>query len=113
MKIFTIGNKTNNITIYLTMQDAEAVANAGHFRNEGGLEKLAADWPAALLVGIGNSLPRRHAGEEVQGSRDRRQSDLEGDSEPWRGGSGRSYPGIRNWPGDRSPAGRGSRTSDY
>jgi hypothetical protein len=57
MKIFTIGNKTNNITIHLTMQDAEAVANAGHFRNEGGLVKRAADWSAARLAGIGNSLP--------------------------------------------------------
>jgi hypothetical protein len=56
MNIFTIENETNNITIHLTMQEAEAVANAERFRNEGGLAKLAADWPAARLVEIWNSL---------------------------------------------------------
>jgi hypothetical protein len=57
MKIFTIENETNNITIHATTQDAEAVANAERFRNESGLNKLAADWPAARLVEIWNSLP--------------------------------------------------------
>src|ERR1700720_3739107 len=57
MKNFTIENETNNITIHTTVQDAEAVANAERFRNEAGLGKLAADWPAARLVDIWNSLP--------------------------------------------------------
>src|ERR1700688_4834504 len=57
MKSFTIENETNNITIHATVQDAEAVANAERFRNEAGLQKLAADWPAARLVDIWNSLP--------------------------------------------------------
>src|ERR1700733_2110384 len=57
MKTFTIENETNNITIHATVQDAEAVANAERFRNEAGLAKLAADWPAARLVDIWNSLP--------------------------------------------------------
>ena len=57
MKIFTIENETNNITIHATIPDAEAVANAERFRNESGLNKLAADWPAIRLVEIWNSLP--------------------------------------------------------
>ena len=57
MKIFTIENETNNITVHAAIQDAEAVANAERFRNEAGLNKLAADWPAARLVEIWNSLP--------------------------------------------------------
>ncbi len=57
MKIFRIENETNNITVHATIQDAEAVANAERFRNETGLGKLAADWPAARLVDIWNSLP--------------------------------------------------------
>src|SRR4051794_35455298 len=57
MKIFTIENETNNIIIHSTTQDAEAVANAENFRNESGLAKLAADWPAARLVDIWNNLP--------------------------------------------------------
>jgi hypothetical protein len=57
MKIFTIENDTNNITLHATVQEAEAVANAERFRNEAGLSKLAADWPAARLVEIWNSLP--------------------------------------------------------
>src|SRR6202790_4853236 len=57
MKSFTIDNETNNITIHATAQEAEAVANAERFRNEGALAKLAADWPAARLVEIWNSLP--------------------------------------------------------
>jgi hypothetical protein len=44
MKIFTIENETNNITLHTTIQDAEAVANAERFRNEAGLAKLAVDW---------------------------------------------------------------------
>ena len=57
MKIFTIENETNNITVHATIQDAEAVANADNFRSESGLHKLATDWPAARLVEIWNSLP--------------------------------------------------------
>jgi hypothetical protein len=57
MKIFTIENDTNNITLHATVQEAEAVANAERFRNEAGLSKLAADWPASRLVEIWNSLP--------------------------------------------------------
>src|SRR5580658_3409371 len=56
MKIFTIENDTNNITLHATVQEAEAVANAERFRNESGLSKLAADWPASRLVEIWNSL---------------------------------------------------------
>ena len=57
MKIFTIENETNNITLHTTVQDAEAVANAETFRSESGLSKLAAGWPATRLVEIWNSLP--------------------------------------------------------
>src|SRR6266700_3084648 len=57
MKTFMIENETNNITLHATIQDAEAVPNAEHFRNEAGLAKLAANWPASRLVEIWNSLP--------------------------------------------------------
>src|SRR5438270_11402517 len=57
MKIFTIENETNNITLHGTIQEAEAVPNAERFRNEAALSKLAADWPASRLVEIWNSLP--------------------------------------------------------
>jgi hypothetical protein len=57
MKTFTIENETNNITVHATVAEAEAVANAERFRNEGGLAKLAADWPMAKLIDIWNSLP--------------------------------------------------------
>src|SRR5580658_2453307 len=57
MKIFTIENDSNNITLHASVQEAEAVANAERFRNEAGLSKLAADWPASRLVEIWNSLP--------------------------------------------------------
>ena len=57
MKTFTIENETNNITIHATIQDVEAVENADRFRTEAQLAKLAADWPAARLIEIWNSLP--------------------------------------------------------
>ena len=57
MKIFTIEEGTNNITVHATLKTAEAVANAERFRNEAGLAKLAADWPVTRLVEIWNSLP--------------------------------------------------------
>jgi len=57
MKAFTIENGSNSIRVHATVEAAEAVANAQHFRNEAGLAKLAGDWPAARLIGIWNSLP--------------------------------------------------------
>jgi type IV secretory pathway VirB10-like protein len=57
MKIFTIEAETNNITVHATAKEAGAVANAEQFRNQVGLAKLAAKWPAARLVEIWNSLP--------------------------------------------------------
>jgi hypothetical protein len=57
MKTFTIENETNNITLHTMIQDAEGVPNAEWFRNEAGLSKLAAEWPAARLVEIWNTLP--------------------------------------------------------
>ena len=57
MKVFTIENETNNITLHATIQDAEAVANTEQFRNEAGLANLAASWPSARLIEIWNSLP--------------------------------------------------------
>ena len=57
MKIFTIEQDTNRITVHATAGEAEAVANAERFRHEAGLGKLAAHWPAPRLVEIWNSLP--------------------------------------------------------
>jgi len=57
MKTFTIENETNNITIYATKQEAEAVPGSECFANEAALAKLAANWPTARLVEIWNSLP--------------------------------------------------------
>jgi Protein of unknown function (DUF3489) len=57
MKIFTLENETNNITLHATVQDAEAMANGDTFRSEAGLNKLAAEWPATRLVEIWNTLP--------------------------------------------------------
>jgi hypothetical protein len=57
MKIFTIENETNNITLHTTIEEAEAVANTERFRNEAGLAKLAANWPAARLIEIWNTVP--------------------------------------------------------
>ena len=56
MKTYTI-ESDNNITAHATVQEAEAVTNAERFRNESGLHKLAAEWPASRLVEIWNSLP--------------------------------------------------------
>ena len=68
MKIFTIESDTNNITVHATAKEAEAVANADRLRNQAGLAKLAADWPAARLVEIWNSLP---GAERVKKFKDR------------------------------------------
>jgi Protein of unknown function (DUF3489) len=57
MKIFTLENETNNITLHATVQNAEAMANGDTFRSEAGLNKLAAEWPATRLVEIWNTLP--------------------------------------------------------
>jgi hypothetical protein len=57
MKHFTIENETNNITIHGSAKEADAVANSERFSNEAALAKLAADWPAARLGEIWNSLP--------------------------------------------------------
>jgi len=57
MKYFTIENETNNITVHASAEQAEAVANAERFRNEGALAKLATEWPMARLVEIWNGLP--------------------------------------------------------
>jgi Protein of unknown function (DUF3489) len=57
MKHFTIENETNNIMIHGTVKEADALPNTERFSNEAALAKLAADWPAARLVEIWNSLP--------------------------------------------------------
>jgi hypothetical protein len=57
MKNFTIENETNNITIHGSVKEAEAVPNSERFGTEAALAKLAANWPAARLVEIWNSLP--------------------------------------------------------
>src|SRR5271170_8037346 len=57
MKNFTIENETNNITVHGSAKEAEAVPNSERFSNEAALAKLAANWPAARLVEVWNSLP--------------------------------------------------------
>jgi Protein of unknown function (DUF3489) len=57
MKHFTIENDNNNITIHGSAKEAEAVLDSERFSNEAALAKLAANWPAARLVEIWNSLP--------------------------------------------------------
>jgi len=57
MKMFTIETETNNVTVHATATQAEAVPAAERFSTEAGLAKLAADWPAARLAEIWNSLP--------------------------------------------------------
>src|ERR1019366_10544257 len=66
MKTFTIENESNDVTLHTTIQEAEAVINAERFRNEGGLAKLAANWPASRLVEIWNSLPGAAQGKKFQ-----------------------------------------------
>ena len=57
MKNFTIENETNNITLHGSAKEAEAVPNSERFSNEAALAKIAANWPAARLAEIWNSLP--------------------------------------------------------
>lgn len=68
MKIFTIETETNNITAHATAKEAQAIAKAERFRNQAGLAKLAANWPAVRLVEIWNSLP---GAERVKRFKDR------------------------------------------
>ncbi len=55
MTTFTI-DTDNNITAHATVAEAKALAGTERFSNESALAKLAADWPAARLVEIWNSL---------------------------------------------------------
>ncbi len=57
MKSFTIENETNSITIHASVEEAEAVPNPEGFSSEAELSSLAANWPAARLVEVYNSLP--------------------------------------------------------
>jgi hypothetical protein len=57
MKHFTIENETSNIMIHGSAKEADALPNSERFSNEAALAKLAANWPAARLVEIYNSLP--------------------------------------------------------
>ena len=57
MKIFTIDNETDNLTMHAAAKEAEAVPDSERFGTEAGLAELAADWPAARLVEIWNRLP--------------------------------------------------------
>src|ERR1019366_9122093 len=57
MKNFTIENETNNITVHGSAKEADAVPNSERFSNEAALARLAANWPAARLLEIWNSLP--------------------------------------------------------
>jgi hypothetical protein len=56
MKNFTT-DAENNITIHASAKEADAVPNSERFSNEAALVKLAANWPAARLMEIWNSLP--------------------------------------------------------
>jgi hypothetical protein len=53
----TIENETNNITVHGSAKEADAVLNSERFSTEAALAKLAANWPAARLGEIFNSLP--------------------------------------------------------
>jgi hypothetical protein len=57
MKNFTIEAETNNIAVHMSVKEADAVPNSERFTSEAALAKLAANWPAARLVEIWNSLP--------------------------------------------------------
>ena len=57
MKNFTIENETNNITVHGSAKEAEAIPDSERFASEAALAKLAANWAAARLVEIWNSLP--------------------------------------------------------
>jgi hypothetical protein len=57
MKTFTIENDSNNITVHASAKEAEVAPDSERFGNEAVLARLAANWPAARLVEIWNSLP--------------------------------------------------------
>ena len=57
MKNFSIENETNNITVHGSAKEAEAFPDSDRFGTEAALAKLAANWPAARLIEIWNSLP--------------------------------------------------------
>jgi hypothetical protein len=56
MKHFTIEND-NNISVRGSAKEGDAVPDSERFSTEAALAKLAADWPAARLAEIFNSLP--------------------------------------------------------
>ena len=57
MRTFTIENETNSITVHSSAKEAKAVPKSDLFSTEAGLGKLSADWPAARLIEIWNSIP--------------------------------------------------------
>ena len=57
MKAFTIENESSNITLHGSAKEADAVPNSERFSSEAALGKLAANWPAARLVEIWNTMP--------------------------------------------------------
>jgi septal ring-binding cell division protein DamX len=57
MTTFTIENESNNITLHATAEEAETVAKAECFSTSDELIALAANWPAARLIEIWNSIP--------------------------------------------------------
>ena len=57
MKIFTLENEINNITVHSTEKQAAEVVNAQTFRSEAALLQMAGEWPMTRLVEIWNSLP--------------------------------------------------------
>ena len=57
MKHFTIENETNNIMVHGSAKEAEAMANTQRLATKAQLSKLAAEWPAARLIEIWNSVP--------------------------------------------------------
>jgi hypothetical protein len=57
MKIFTIDNETDNLTMHAAANAAGAVPDSERFGTEAALAELAAHWPAARLVEIWNRLP--------------------------------------------------------
>ena len=56
MTIFTI-DANDNITIHATPEEAQAVPNAQRITSAKKLAALTADWPAARLVELWNSIP--------------------------------------------------------
>jgi outer membrane biosynthesis protein TonB len=57
MKTFTIETETNNITLHLTLEDAQAVPESEHFTSAETLAGLAAEWSYSRLIEIWNGIP--------------------------------------------------------